>query len=153
MDAPAWDFMGQIEVESACREGVTAFDGGMGLGQFMPKTAEWIQEQEKDLQEVAPAAAPYEPKWAIRALILYDRRLYRAVDCTDWHYVFRAYNGGLAAINREISRAASCAPDKVAAACSRKVLRLKSGLLDLCRVNIEYPGKVKAAGRKYRGRL
>jgi len=150
MDAPAAEFMGQIETESRCDAGVTAFDGGMGLGQFMPETADWIQEREKALREISPQAMPYDPRWAIRGLILYDRWLYANVACRDWHYAFRAYNGGLGRINQEIRRAGSCDHEAVAAACDRKILRLKSGaVLDLCRVNCEYPEKIRKAARKY----
>lgn len=151
MDAPAHEFMGQIEIESACNAGVTAFDGGAGLGQFMPATAEWIQDNEAGLQELGDDAMPYDPRWAIRALILYDKRLLEGVACRDWHYAYRAYNGGLTRINREIRAAGSCNYANVAARCDRKVIRLMSGgLLDMCLVNIEYPLKITAAGRKYR---
>lgn len=149
MDAPAAGFMGQIEVESRCDAGVTAFDGGMGLAQFMPATAAEVHEREAALQEIAMQPMPYDPRWSIRAMILYNRWLYARVACRDWHYAWRAYNGGLTAINREIARAASCDYAAVAAACNRRVLRLTKGLLDLCRVNIEYPCKIRQAGRKY----
>lgn len=149
-DAPAYDFMRQIEVESACNAGVTAFDGGMGLGQFMPTTADWIQGKEDSLREISDQAAPYDPRWAIRALILYDRQLYEGVECRDWHYAYRAYNGGLTRINREIRAARSCEHDAVAACCDRKKIRMKWGILDMCRVNCDYPKKIKAAGVRYR---
>lgn len=153
MDAPAHDFMGQIETESACNAGVTAFDGGMGLGQFMPATAEWIQEREEALKDLSVEPLPYDPRWAIRALILYDHWLFKNVTCPEWHFAFRAYNGGLGNLNREIGRAGTCDPEKVAACCKRKVLRLKKGFLDLCRVNVEYPEKILRAAEKYRRRF
>lgn len=149
MDAPASDFMGQIEVESRCDAGITAFDGGMGLGQFMPDTAIWIQGKEKALRDVSMKPMPYDPRWSIRALILYDRWLYRNVDCRDWYYAYRSYNGGLERMNKEIRKAGSCDYQKVEGACSRKVIKMKTGLLDMCRVNIEYPYKIRKAGRKY----
>jgi len=149
MNAPASDFMGQIETESRCDAGVTAFDGGMGLGQFMPETATWIHGKEKALREVSMQPTPYDPRWSIRALILYDRWLYRNIDCRDWHYAYRAYNGGLERMNREIRKAGSCDYQKVETACSRRVIKMKKGLLDMCRVNIEYPYKIRQAGRKY----
>lgn len=151
MDAPAHWFMAQIEIESACREGVTAFDGGMGLGQFMPATAAEVGKK-KALQEISKTPLPYDPRWSIRALILYDLDCYRAVICNGWHYAFRAYNGGAGNLNREIRRADSCDPAAVAAACSRKVLKFNWGELDLCRVNCEYPYKIEKAGEKYRDR-
>ncbi len=105
IDAPAHYFMGQIEQESRCNEGITAFDGGMGLGQFMPETAEWIQKKEMTLRDIAVQPLPYDPQWSIRALILYDRWLYKSTACPGWYYAFRAYNGGVGLMNREIWKA------------------------------------------------
>lgn len=39
------DRAAQVKAESGFRPTVTAFDGGMGLGQFMPKTWAWCIEQ------------------------------------------------------------------------------------------------------------
>jgi len=151
MDAPHHLFLGQIEQESRCNEGVTAFDGGMGLGQFMPATAEWIHEKEEELQEISVEPAPYDPRWSIRALILYDRWLYGVVACPGWYFVFRGYNGGCGMINKEIRLAGSCDYYLVEQQCKRKIIRLKSGRsLDMCRVNIEYPYLVFEKGEKYR---
>lgn len=148
LDAPAHYFMGQIEQESRCREGVTAFDGGMGLGQFMPSTAEWIQKNEKDLQEFE--FNPYDPNWSIRALILYDRWLYGKTACEGWYFTFRAYNGGNGNLNKEVKRAGSCEIECVENACRRKVITLKSGnLLDFCKVNIEYPHLIFKKAKAY----
>jgi soluble lytic murein transglycosylase-like protein len=150
MDAPADEFMAQIETESRCDEGVTAFDGGAGLGQFMPATAAEMQEREESLHEFGDQAAPYDPRWAIRALILYNVRLLSGVSCREWHYAYRAYNGGLSRINREIKAARSCDRAAVDACCDRKKIRMKWGVLDMCVVNCTYPDKIKAAARKYR---
>lgn len=149
--APYWLFLGQIEQESGCRPGVTAFDGGAGLGQFMPSTARWIQERERSLREISAMPSPYDVRWSIRALIVYDRYLSGVVSCEGWYYVFRAYNGGQGILNREIRRAGSCETSLVEEQCSRRVIRLRSGgLLDFCRVNIEYPYLVFRKGEKYR---
>ena len=150
MDAPAHEFMGQIATESRCDAGITAFDGGMGLGQFMPATADWIQEREQSLREVSAKPQPYDPKWAIRAMILYDKWLYDNTDCKGWYYAYRSYNGGLGNMNKEIRAAGSCDRADVEKACKRRILKLKSGLLDLCNVNISYPQKIVKAGEKYR---
>ena len=150
MEAPAYLFMGQIAIESRCDAGVTAFDGGMGLGQFMPDTAKWIQEQEPALRELALQPLPYDPAWSIRALILYDKWLRDRVLCRDWHYAYRAYNGGLTRLNREIENAGTCDEQTVASFCRRKVIKLKRGALDLCRVNCEYPDKIDRAADKFR---
>jgi len=150
-EAPAHLFMGQIEQESRCNEGITAFDGGKGLGQFMPDTAEWMQEREKALKEISIEPNPYDPKWSIRALVLYDNWLYGVVACKDWYFAFRAYNGGAGALGREIRRAGSCDLALVERNCKRKVIRLKNNkTLDLCAVNISYPRQISKKGEKYR---
>lgn len=149
-NAPAHYFMGQIDQESRCNEGITAFDGGMGLGQFMPETAEWMQAREAALKEFGIDPQPYNPRWAIRALILYDRYLYKEADCEGWYFAFRAYNGGLGNLNKEIRLADSCDEKDVERCCKRRVIRLKSGMLDLCRVNIEYPYLIFKKAEKYR---
>ncbi len=151
MDAPFHYFMGQIEVESRCNESITAFDGGMGLGQFMPETAEWIQERETALKEFGINPQPYDSRWAIRALILYDRYCYQNVLCQCWHYAFRAYNGGIERINKEIRKAKTCEIKAVEKVCSRRVITMEKGRkLDLCAINISYPYKIYQAGEKYR---
>jgi len=151
LNAPWHLFLGQIEQESGCRPGVTAFDGGAGLGQFMPKTAEWIHDREEALREISVTPSPYDVRWSIRALILYDRYLYGVVLCEDWSYAFRAYNGGQGILNREIRRAGSCDRKTVESQCRRKVIRLRNGsLLDLCRVNIDYPRQIERRGERYR---
>jgi len=149
MDAPAHDFMGQIEVESNCTASATGITGDIGLGQFTPGTARWLQGKERSLQNIAIKAQPQNPRWAIRALILYDKYLYGNVSCKDWHYAFRAYNGGMQTIDNEIKRAGSCDYKTVEAKCRRKVLKTATGNLDFCKVNIGYPYKIRAAGKKY----
>jgi len=151
VDAPWYYFMGQIEQESKCREGVTAFDGGMGLGQFMPATANEIHSKEKALQELSTKPNPYDARWNIRAMVLYDKRLYDSGVCSGWYFAFRSYNGGAGLLNREIRRAGSCETSLVEQQCARKKLRLKSGkILDLCEVNIRYPHDVIQKGEGYR---
>lgn len=141
--------MGQIEQESGCDAGITAFDGGMGLGQFMPSTAEWIHEKEDALKEFP--LNPYDPKWAIRALILYDRWCYDNTLCKGWYYAFRAYNGGLGILNREIRLAQSCDKETVKSFCSRKIIKLKNGkTLNMCDVNISYPERIFQKSEKYK---
>lgn len=154
VDAPYHLFMGQIEQESRCNAGITAFDGGMGLGQFMPETAEWIQEREKALKEISVEPSPYDPAWSIRALILYDRYLYGVVICKDdnLYFALRAYNGGAGTLNKEIRRAGSCEYSLVEKQCHRKIIRLKNGkYLDLCKdVNLKYYKLISQKGEKYK---
>ncbi len=151
MDAPYHYFMGQIEQESRCREGVTAFDGGMGLGQFMPATASWIHQKEEALREISVKPNPYDPRWNIRAMILYDKRLYETGRCEGWYYAFRSYNGGAGNLNKEIRRAGSCEITLVEKQCARMKIKLKCGdILDLCKVNLEYPYLIFKKGEKYK---
>jgi soluble lytic murein transglycosylase-like protein len=151
IDAPHEIYMAQIEQESRCDEGVTAFDSGRGLGQFMDDTAEWLQEREAALREISVEPHPYDPRWSIRALILYDNYLYQRTLCQEWYFAERAYNGGLGLINREIKRAGTCDRKAVEAQCRRKVLMLKTGKLDLCRdVNIPYFYLIEKKAQKYK---
>lgn len=147
VDAPAHYFMGQIQQESRCNEGATAFDGGMGLGQFMPETAAWIHKKERSLQEFE--FNPYDPAWNIRAMILYDRYCYENTLCKGWYYAFRAYNGGVGNLNREIKYAGICEQKIVESFCKRKVIKIRTGALDLCRVNIEYPYAIFNRAKNY----
>jgi len=151
IDAPTHYFMGQIEQESRCNEGITAFDGGQGLCQFMPATADDIQKREAALRELGAEPMPYDPRWAIRALVLYDQWLYQRTACSGWYFAFRAYNGGLGGINKDIRSAGTCTEVCVEAKCRRRVLTLKNGSkLDLCTVNIEYPHLIFKRSLNYR---
>jgi len=148
MSAPVHFFMGQIEQESSCDESATAFDGGMGLGQFMPQTAKQMHTKYKELQEFD--FNPYDPRWNIRAMILYDKELYDNLPCVGWYFAFRAYNGGLGSLKKEIASAHSCNKTEVEKCCKRKIIKLKNGsLLDMCRVNIEYPKLILKRSKKY----
>ena len=152
MAAPARDFMGQIENESRCIPGITSEEGSEGLGQFMPDTAKWIQLREIDLQKISPSPQPHDPNWAIPAIILFDRYLFSQVHCQkDWYFAFRAYNGGLDSINREIFRARTCKHQAVESQCHRKTIQTKNGTLNLCQVNINYPSRLHVLGQKYKG--
>lgn len=150
MDAPARDFMGQIEIESRCVAGIVSEEGSEGLGQFMPATARWLHAREKSLQQIAATPQPLDPRWSIRAVILFDRWLYQNISCVDWHYVYRAYNGGLALMNKEIARAGTCEYKAVESQCRRAVRQTKTGTLNLCKININYPYMAKKAGEKYK---
>jgi soluble lytic murein transglycosylase-like protein len=152
MDGPHELFMAQIQHESRCDAGVTAFDGGAGLGQFMAGTAKWIHSREPALQEISELADPYDPRWAIRALILYDDYLYKLMrPCEGWYYALRAYNGGAGNLKKEIKRAGSCDRGRVEAECRRKVITLKSRKLDMCRdVNIPYYYRIEKEAENYR---
>ena len=97
----------QLHQESGFREGARSPVGAQGMAQFMPATAKWIAT-------VFPADLanfdPWNAQQAILAAALYDRWLLDRVgsysrreltECSRWAFVFRAYNGGEAALNRE----------------------------------------------------
>ncbi|MEM4239432.1 MAG: transglycosylase SLT domain-containing protein [Nitrososphaerota archaeon] len=140
-DAPYYYFMAQIELESSCREGIVAPDGGQGLAQFMPETANWIHSKERYLQELTSDPEPFNPKWAIRAMILYDKFCYEKTLCKGWYFAFRAYNGGIGNLNREIKIAGSCNVDDIERSCRRA----KS----FCEINISYPYEIIRRSAKY----
>lgn len=100
LQAPVPLFAGQIRQESGWRAGVTAWDGGMGLAQFMGTTAQMISRAYPELG----APDPYDPRWAIRALVRYDGWLYArvkgATPCDRWAAALKGYNAGLGYVQR-----------------------------------------------------
>lgn len=115
LDAPVSRFAAQIHQESAWRPDVSSAYAD-GLSQFTPSTATWIAEI---YPEALSPAAPFSPKWAIQALVLYDRHLYRAIDgaatdCDHWAFVLSSYNGGRGWLNRDrrVTREAGDDPDR-----------------------------------------
>lgn len=94
IDAPVPLLLGQITQESGGDENVTAWDGGMGLTQFMPATVKTMSGKYADLGE----AKPYNPIWAARAQARYDQWLYSMVKgntpCQRWGAALKGYNAG-----------------------------------------------------------
>ncbi|CAM4197394.1 transglycosylase SLT domain-containing protein [Bordetella pseudohinzii] len=107
MDAPVPMFAAQIHQESRWRSNARSPVGAQGMAQFMPATAEWIAG-------LFPALAsndPYNPSWAMRALVTYDLWLYERIRaasaCQRWAFALSAYNGGLGWVNRDKKLASS----------------------------------------------
>ncbi len=155
-------FAGQIQAESAWRMTATRREatGVISYGGLQVLDVTWDELKKKNPTLLSgDAAQMLQAQWGIRAGLLYDRQMYVAVKCREPEsvridYMFRAYNGGMGNLNREISRAGSCDPDDVAAACRRNVIKLRGGkILDLCRVNLEYPVKIRKYAGLYRGML
>jgi soluble lytic murein transglycosylase-like protein len=100
VQAPVPMFAGQIRQESSLDAGVTAWDGGMGLAQFMTSTAQMISRTYPELG----TPDPYNPRWAIRALVRYDGWLYARVQgatpCEKWGAALKSYNAGLGYVRR-----------------------------------------------------
>lgn len=106
IDAPVATFAAQIHQESSWQADVQSPAGAKGLAQFMPTTASWISgAYPKNLAD----NAPYNPAWAIQALITYNQwhynRIHATTECDRWAYVLSAYNGGLGWVNRDRNRA------------------------------------------------
>ena len=95
LNAPVAMFAAQIEQESSWRETVTAWDNGRGLAQFMDPTTSFITKLYPELGK----ADPYNPRWAMRALVRYDQWLIARVkgksDCHSWAAALKGYNAGL----------------------------------------------------------
>ncbi len=101
MDAPVADFAGQFQQESGWNPVARSPVGAQGMAQFMPATADWISTQFPELHE----REPFNPSWAIRALVQYDQWLWQRVSgrdsCQRMAFTLSAYNGGLGWVNRD----------------------------------------------------
>jgi len=95
LEAPVATFAGQIHQESHWRADARSPVGAQGLSQFMPATARWISGAYAGLAD----NAPFNPTWAIRALVTYDKHLYDRVKaanhCERMAFALAGYNGGL----------------------------------------------------------
>lgn len=111
IDAPVATFAAQIHQESRWRPNAQSQVGAEGLAQFMPATGEWIAGAYK-----LGDAQPYNPSWAMRALITYDRHLWDRVKaanaCGRMAMTLSAYNGGLGWVYRDQQLAAKSGLDR-----------------------------------------
>lgn len=100
MNAPIPMLAAQIEQESGWNPNVTAWDNGRGLAQFMDGTAEWASKEFPDLGK----PEPYQPSWAIRALVRLDfynfNHVKGATACERWGAALKGYNAGLGFVLR-----------------------------------------------------
>lgn len=106
LDGPVALHGAQIHQESAWRADVDSPVGAQGLAQFMPATADWIAEIHPELG----AVAPYSPRWAIAAMVRYDRRIYEGIEpmrgetvprCDRLAMMLSGYNGGPGWVSRD----------------------------------------------------
>lgn len=101
LDAPVADFAAQFHQESGWRTHAVSPVGAKGMAQFMPATADWISR----LMPTLSTNEPFNPAWAIRALVSYDRWLWQRVrisdTCERMAMTLSAYNGGLGWVNRD----------------------------------------------------
>mgnify|MGYP003176903942 FL=1 len=101
LSAPVADFAAQLHQESGWRPDAISPVGAQGLAQFMPATADWISQLMPGLN----SREPFNPAWAIRALVSYDRWLWQRVsaasDCERMAMTLSGYNGGLGWVQRD----------------------------------------------------
>lgn len=101
LNAPVADFAAQLQQESGWNPAARSPVGAQGLAQFMPSTADWIA----GLMPHLASREPYNPGWAIRALVSYDRWLWQRLavpdGCERMAMTLSAYNGGLGWVNRD----------------------------------------------------
>ncbi|EBA1657979.1 lytic transglycosylase domain-containing protein [Salmonella enterica] len=101
LNAPVADFAAQLHQESGWNPAARSPVGAQGLAQFMPSTADWLS----GLMPHLAAREPWNPGWAIRALVSYDRWLWQRVvvpdGCERMAMTLSAYNGGLGWVNRD----------------------------------------------------
>lgn len=101
LDAPVATFAAQIHQESAWKPAAVSRVGAAGLAQFMPATSKWIAGQSPQLA----SNDPFNPAWALRALVTYDRWLHERVTasaaCDRMAMTLSAYNGGLGWVLRD----------------------------------------------------
>lgn len=112
LNAPIALFAAQVHQESAWRPDAQSPYAG-GLAQFTPDTADWISQVYPG--ELA-ANAPYNPAWALRALVRYDRHLWTRLDwaasgCDRAAFMLSAYNGGYGWVGRDRRLAAARGAD------------------------------------------
>jgi hypothetical protein len=94
-------FFGQLHQESAWREDARSAYAS-GLAQFTPSTALAMQQgYSAELRALCSEAAgcPLDGRWALRAMVLYDRELWAGFgtvpDATErWAFTLAGYNGG-----------------------------------------------------------
>ena len=116
LNAPIALFAGQIHQESSWRIDARSQAGAQGLVQFMPATSEWFARLHPvDLGGISKTAQPFNPTWAISALVLYDRHLYKQVKarspCNSWAFTLSAYNGGYTWVERDQNLASASGAD------------------------------------------
>lgn len=112
LQAPVATFAAQIHQESLWRVDAISPAGAQGLAQFMPATSGWISGLYTNLSE----NNPYNPSWAMRALVTYDlwlwRRIRAADDCERMAMTLSAYNGGLGWVYRDQAKAETAGADR-----------------------------------------
>lgn len=103
INAPVATFAAQIHQESTWKTNARSPVGAVGLAQFMPATSQWIAG-------IYPAELganqPYNPAWAMRALVRYNLWHWQRISatasaCDRMAFTLSAYNGGLGWVQRD----------------------------------------------------
>jgi soluble lytic murein transglycosylase-like protein len=114
LDAPTATFAAQIHQESGWRHDVVSPAGAQGMAQFMPATGQWLA----GLYEHLGPHDAFNPAWAIRAMVAYDRHLFQRMradtHCERMAKTLAAYNGGEAWVLRDEKLAESKGLDPIA---------------------------------------
>lgn len=105
-------FFGQVHQESRWVDTAQS-KYASGIAQFTPDTAKWINQlYAKDLKELCPSTSgcPLDPKWALRSLTLYMKRLHTSyafakTEEDRFGFSLAAYNGGAGWIPKEQKKA------------------------------------------------
>lgn len=102
IDAPVATMAAQVHQESGWRPAVKSPAGALGIAQFMPATAEWMQQL---YPRSLANGDPLNPVWALRAMAQYNKwheqRITAINECEQWAMMLSAYNGGLGWVNRD----------------------------------------------------
>lgn len=147
LDAPIPALAAQVHQESGWNPAVVSRVGAAGMAQFMPNTAIWWC----DLTRVAAAACqPTNPRWALRAMVGYDKWLFDRLASADAPYrdalegrgarlwaTLRAYNGGLGHWQAEARQAAGPLRRQIDAACGSARRAAQH-----CAENLSYPHRI-----------
>ncbi len=96
LQAPVAALAAQVHQESGWRPGAVSHVGAQGMAQFMPATARWWCARAGD---AAADCQPLNPRWALRAMVGYDKFLYDRTPARLARYdrlwlALRGYNGG-----------------------------------------------------------
>lgn len=138
MDAPVAAFAAQVHQESGWRAQAVSQVGAQGMAQFMPATTRWIATLDPALAD----QQPFNPGWALRALVTYDHWLHQRTPTAyapfDRMWVaLRAYNGGLGHWQAEARVAGGTDRAAIDSACGR-AKRAKVH----CAENLGYPQRI-----------
>jgi soluble lytic murein transglycosylase-like protein len=139
-------FAAQIHQESSWRPQAKS-PWAEGLAQFTPDTADWINRLDSELAALRDV---YNPKWAIRALVFYDKFLWDRFDWAHadsrWAFTLASYNGGAGWISRE-RKGLEC--DNTYWWCCVELNCIRSEAA--CKENRNYPRKVLSLQSLYTG--